>query len=140
MVELRENGKLVEAQRLEARTLYDIEMLEEVGYCSGIENYARYLSGRKPGERPLTLMDFFPSDFLCVIDESHVTLPQIGAFLAENDLHLIGFELDASVAGRYRGRYPGDVTMTDLTCWDAFERDFPATFSGMYQFWAQKNA
>ena len=77
-VELRELGKLVEAQRLESRTLYDIEMLEEVGYCSGIENYARYLSGRKPGERPLTLLDFFPSDFLCVVDESHVTLPQVG--------------------------------------------------------------
>ncbi len=77
-VELRELGKLVEAQRLEARTLYDIEMLEEVGYCSGIENYARYLSGRKPGERPLTLLDFFPPNFLCVVDESHVTLPQVG--------------------------------------------------------------
>ncbi|HXV14387.1 MAG TPA: excinuclease ABC subunit UvrB [Candidatus Krumholzibacteria bacterium] len=78
VVELRELGKLVEAQRLESRTLYDIEMLEEVGYCSGIENYARYLSGRKPGERPLTLLDFFPSEFLCVVDESHVTLPQVG--------------------------------------------------------------
>ncbi len=77
-VELRENGKLLEAQRLESRTLYDVEMLEEVGYCSGIENYARYLSGRKPGERPLTLLDFFPTPFLCVVDESHVTLPQIG--------------------------------------------------------------
>ena len=77
-VELREHGRLVEAQRLEARTLYDIEMLEEVGYCSGIENYARYLSGRRPGERPFTLIDFFQGDFLCVVDESHVTLPQIG--------------------------------------------------------------
>jgi len=77
-VELREHARLVEAQRLEARTLYDIEMLEEVGYCSGIENYARYLSGRRPGERPFTLIDFFQGDFLCVIDESHVTLPQIG--------------------------------------------------------------
>jgi excinuclease ABC subunit B len=78
VVELREQGRLVEAQRLEARTLYDIEMLEEVGYCSGIENYARYLSGRKPGERPFTLLDFFQGDFLCVVDESHVTLPQVG--------------------------------------------------------------
>jgi excinuclease ABC subunit B len=78
VVELREQGRLVEAQRLESRTLYDVEMLEEAGYCSGIENYARYLSGRRPGERPLTLLDFFPRDFLCVIDESHVTLPQIG--------------------------------------------------------------
>ena len=78
VVELREQGRVTEAQRLESRTLYDIEMLEEVGYCSGVENYARYLSGRRPGERPFTLLDFFPGDFLCVIDESHVTLPQIG--------------------------------------------------------------
>lgn len=78
VIELRENGKAAEAQRLESRTLYDIEMLEEVGYCSGIENYARYLSGRNPGERPMTLLDFFPKDFLCVVDESHVTIPQIG--------------------------------------------------------------
>jgi excinuclease ABC subunit B len=78
VVELREQGRVAEAQRLESRTLYDIEMLEEVGYCSGVENYSRYLSGRRPGERPFTLLDFFPQDFLCVIDESHVTLPQIG--------------------------------------------------------------
>jgi excinuclease ABC subunit B len=78
VIELRELGKAVEAQRLESRTLYDIEMLEEVGYCSGIENYARYLSGRKAGERPLTLLDFFPRDFVCIVDESHVTIPQIG--------------------------------------------------------------
>jgi excinuclease ABC subunit B len=78
VVQLRELGKNVEAQRLESRTLYDCEMLEEVGYCSGIENYARHLSGRGPGERPMTLLDFFPKDFLCVIDESHVTVPQVG--------------------------------------------------------------
>ncbi|MCH7549268.1 MAG: excinuclease ABC subunit UvrB, partial [Candidatus Krumholzibacteriota bacterium] len=76
--ELRDGNKLVEAQRLESRTLYDIEMLEEMGFCSGVENYARYLSGRQPGERPMTLLDFFPDDFLLVIDESHVTVPQIG--------------------------------------------------------------
>jgi excinuclease ABC subunit B len=76
--ELRAAGKLVEAQRLESRTLYDLEMMEEMGYCTGIENYARFLSGRKPGERPMTLLDFFPEDFLLVVDESHVTVPQIG--------------------------------------------------------------
>ena len=76
--ELRSAGKLVEAQRLESRTLYDLEMLEEMGYCPGIENYARFLSGRKRGERPMTLLDYFPNDFLVIIDESHVTIPQIG--------------------------------------------------------------
>lgn len=76
---LREDGKLVEAQRLEQRTLFDIEMMREVGYCSGIENYSRHLSGRKPGERPYCLFDYFPKDFLLVVDESHVTLPQVRA-------------------------------------------------------------
>ncbi len=78
LTELRHANKLVEAQRLESRTLYDIEMLEEMGYCTGVENYARFLSGRKAGERPMTLLDFFPDDFLLIIDESHVTVPQIG--------------------------------------------------------------
>ncbi|MBI4564411.1 MAG: excinuclease ABC subunit UvrB [Planctomycetes bacterium] len=73
----RSQGKLLEAQRLEARARYDLELLREVGYCKGIENYSRHLSGRKPGERPATLIDYFPKDFLCLVDESHVTLPQI---------------------------------------------------------------
>ena len=77
--ELRLNDKLLEAQRLEQRTNFDLEMMMEVGYCSGIENYSRYFSGRKPGERPYTLIDFFPKDFITIIDESHVTLPQIQA-------------------------------------------------------------
>ncbi len=76
---LHREGKLVEAQRLEQRTRFDIEMMREVGYCSGIENYARHLSGRKPGERPYCLFDYFPEDYLLVIDESHVTIPQIRA-------------------------------------------------------------
>ena len=77
--ELRSMDKLLEAQRLEQRTNFDLEMMMEVGYCSGIENYSRYFSGRKPGERPYTLIDFFPKDFITIIDESHVTLPQIQA-------------------------------------------------------------
>jgi excinuclease ABC subunit B len=85
-IELRERldelvraGKLVEAQRLEQRTLFDLEMMQELGYCSGIENYSRYLSGRQPGEPPPCLFDYLPSDALLVVDESHVTFPQIGA-------------------------------------------------------------
>lgn len=75
--ELREQGKLLEAQRLEQRTRYDIEMMKEMGFCSGIENYSRHLTLRPPGSTPYTLLDYFPDDFLIVIDESHVTLPQI---------------------------------------------------------------
>ncbi len=76
---LRENNKLVEAQRLEQRTRYDLEMMQELGYCNGIENYSRYLSGRNSGEAPPTLFDYLPPEALLVIDESHVTIPQIGA-------------------------------------------------------------
>ncbi|MBT6059372.1 MAG: excinuclease ABC subunit UvrB, partial [Gammaproteobacteria bacterium] len=77
--QLHENNKLVEAQRLEQRTRYDIEMIKELGYCSGIENYSRYLSGRQAGEPPPTLYDYLPDDALLVVDESHVSIPQIGA-------------------------------------------------------------
>ncbi|GGY65480.1 excinuclease ABC subunit UvrB [Marinobacter zhanjiangensis] len=77
--QLRDNNRLVEAQRLEERTRYDIEMMLELGYCNGIENYSRYLSGRNPGEAPPTLFDYIPPDALLVVDESHVTIPQIGA-------------------------------------------------------------
>lgn len=73
------NGKLVEAQRLYQRTMHDIEMIRELGHCKGIENYSRYFDGRKPGEPPFTLLDYFPEDFLLIVDESHVTIPQIRA-------------------------------------------------------------
>jgi excinuclease ABC subunit B len=76
--ELQEQKKFLEAQRLQQRTLYDLELLEEMGFCPGIENYSRHLTGRQPGEPPPTLLSYFPSDFLLVIDESHVTVPQIG--------------------------------------------------------------
>ncbi len=103
--ELRGQNKLVEAQRLEQRTLYDIEMLQEMGYCSGVENYARYLSGRSEGERPLTLMDYFGDDFLCIIDESHVTVPQIGGMFngdRSRKLTLVehGFRLPSALDNR----------------------------------------
>ncbi|MGG7620645.1 excinuclease ABC subunit UvrB [Bacillus coreaensis] len=77
LADMRENGKLLEAQRLEQRTRYDLEMMREMGFCSGIENYSRHLTLRPPGSTPYTLIDYFPEDFLIVIDESHVTLPQI---------------------------------------------------------------
>ena len=78
----KSQGKLLEAQRIEERTNFDIEMLRETGVCSGIENYSRHLSGLKPGDPPYTLMDFFPDDYLIIIDESHRTIPQIGAMYA----------------------------------------------------------
>ncbi|GAC1653835.1 MAG: excinuclease ABC subunit UvrB [Gemmatimonadaceae bacterium] len=79
LVELRAQGKLLEAQRLESRTKFDVEMMLEIGTCAGIENYSRHLTGRAQGERPACLFDYFPEDFLVVVDESHVALPQIGA-------------------------------------------------------------
>jgi excinuclease ABC subunit B len=78
----RDQGKLLEAQRLESRTKFDLEMMMEIGYCPGIENYSRHLSGRKPGEKPYCLLDFFPKDFLMIIDESHQTIPQIRGMYA----------------------------------------------------------
>lgn len=76
---LRQVGKLLEAQRLEQRTRFDMEMMREVGYCSGIENYSRHIAGREPGSRPTCLLDYFPKDYLLIVDESHVSVPQIGA-------------------------------------------------------------
>ena len=78
IIQLESQGRLLEAQRLKMRTEYDLEMLQEMGFCNGIENYSRHLSGRPPGSKPFTLLDFFPKDFLLVIDESHATIPQIG--------------------------------------------------------------
>ncbi|MBI4834546.1 MAG: excinuclease ABC subunit UvrB [Planctomycetes bacterium] len=105
LAELKKQNKLVEAQRLGARTNYDIEMLLEVGYCKGIENYSRHLSGRKPGERPFTLMDFFPKDYLVFVDESHVTIPQIrGMYFGDRSrketLVEYGFRLPSALDNR----------------------------------------
>ncbi len=102
---LRNNDKLVEAQRLEERTRYDIEMMNELGYCSGIENYSRYLSGRAPGEAPPTLFDYLPDNALLVIDESHVTVPQIGAMYKgdrsrKENLVAYGFRLPSALDNR----------------------------------------
>ena len=100
-----ENGRLLEAQRLEQRTRYDIEMMQEMGYCSGIENYSRLLSNRQPGEAPMTLIDYFTDDFLIIIDESHVTLPQIRAMYngdqaRKHNLIDYGFRLPSAADNR----------------------------------------
>ena len=103
--ELTEQGKLVEAQRLEQRTNYDIEMMLETGFCNGIENYSRHISGRAPGSAPFTLMDYLPKDFLLFVDESHVTLPQVGAMYAgdrsrKESLVNYGFRLPSAFDNR----------------------------------------
>lgn len=101
----KKEGKLLEAQRLEQRTKYDLEMLKEVGYCSGIENYSRHISGRKSGEPPATLLDYFPSDFMMFIDESHVTVPQLRGMFAgdksrKDSLVEYGFRLPSAYDNR----------------------------------------
>jgi excinuclease ABC subunit B len=100
-----QHNKLLEAQRIRQRTEYDLEMIQEVGYCSGIENYSRHLSGRPPGSRPYTLLDFFPKDFLLILDESHVTLPQIqGMFHGDRSRKTVlvehGFRLPSALDNR----------------------------------------
>ena len=103
--ELRNNNKLVEAQRLEQRTKYDMEMLRETGFCNGIENYSRHISGREPGSPPFTLIDYLPKDFLLFVDESHVTLPQVRAMYAgdrarKENLVKYGFRLPSAFDNR----------------------------------------
>jgi len=105
LAELRKSGKMLEAERLSRRTRQDIEMMREIGYCNGIENYSRYLTGRKAGEAPDTLIDYFPKDFLMVVDESHVTIPQIGGmfngdFSRKTSLVDNGFRLPSAYDNR----------------------------------------
>lgn len=105
LAELENENKLVEAQRLEQRTNYDIEMLEEIGFCSGIENYSRHLSQRQPGSRPYTLIDYFPDDFMLFVDESHVSIPQVGGMYEgdrsrKQNLVDFGFRLPSALDNR----------------------------------------
>ncbi|MHB1662015.1 MAG: excinuclease ABC subunit UvrB [bacterium] len=105
LMELKFAGKLVEAQRLEQRTMYDLEMIQEMGYCSGIENYSRHLTGRKKGEPPPTLLDYFPDDFIIMVDESHVSVPQIrgmynGDISRKSTLVEYGFRLPCALDNR----------------------------------------
>ena len=105
LAELEGQGKLLEAERLRMRTSYDLEMMREVGFCSGIENYSRHIDGRSAGTAPYTLLDYFPDDYLVVIDESHVTVPQLGG-MYEGDLSrkstLVehGFRLPSAIDNR----------------------------------------
>jgi excinuclease ABC subunit B len=115
--ELRDMGKLVEAQRIEQRTRFDMEMLREVGYCSGIENYSRHFAARPPGSRPSCLLDYFPKDFLTIIDESHVTVPQIGGMYA-------GDRSRKTTLVEYGFRLPSALDNRPLTFleWEAMEK------------------
>jgi len=132
---LREHDKLVEAQRLEQRTLFDLEMMLEVGYCSGIENYSRYLSGRSAGEPPPTLYDYLPANALVVIDESHVTVPQLGAMYRgdrsrKENLVAYGFRLPSALDNRplrfeeFQARQPQTIYVS------ATPREFEIQHSG----------
>ena len=103
--EFEEDGKLIEAQRIKERVFYDLEMMKEVGYCNGIENYSRYFDGREPGQAPYTLIDYFPEDFLLIVDESHITLPQVrgmfgGDFARKTNLVNYGFRLPSAFDNR----------------------------------------
>lgn len=105
VAELKAADRLVEAQRLEQRTRYDMEMMQEIGYCQGIENYSRYFDGRAPGQPPFTLLDYFPKDFLLMIDESHVTIPQIramyrGDLARKTELVEYGFRIPSAFDNR----------------------------------------
>ncbi len=119
LAQLREAGKLVEAQRLEERTRFDLEMMQELGYCSGIENYSRYLSGRAPGEPPPTLFDYLPEDALLFVDESHVTIPQLGAMYR-------GDRSRKETLVEYGFRLPSALDNRPL-CFEEFERLAPQT-------------
>jgi excinuclease ABC subunit B len=105
LARLEERGKILEAARLKQRTMYDLEMLQETGYCAGVENYSMHLSRRKPGEQPSTLMDYFPDDFLCFIDESHISIPQVRGMYAgdrsrKEVLVDFGFRLPSAIDNR----------------------------------------
>jgi excinuclease ABC subunit B len=132
---LRENDKLVEAQRLEQRTIFDLEMMLEVGYCSGIENYSRYLSGRGPGEPPPTLYDYLPDNAIVVIDESHVTVPQLGAMYRgdrsrKENLVEYGFRLPSALDNRPLRFEEFQIAQPQTVYVSATPRDYEIQHSG----------
>lgn len=119
-----ERGKLIEAQRIDERVNYDVEMIREVGYCSGIENYSRYFDGRQPGQAPYTLLDFFGKDFITFIDESHMTIPQIRAMYngdraRKDNLVEYGFRLPSAYDNRPLRFEEFDARIRQLVCMSA---------------------
>jgi len=127
--EFRINNKLLEAQRIEQRTKFDMEMLREVGHCSGIENYSRHLTGRKAGERPFTLLDFFPEDYLMIIDESHVTIPQFrgmfnGDYSRKRNLVDYGFRLPSALDNRPLKIHEFEASMNQVIFTTATPADY----------------
>jgi excinuclease ABC subunit B len=135
---LRDNDKLVEAQRLEQRTIFDLEMMVEVGYCSGIENYSRYLSGRGPGEPPPTLFDYLPSNALLVIDESHVTVPQLGGMYRgdrsrKENLVEYGFRLPSALDNRPMRFEEFEAKQPQVIYVSATPRDYEIEHSGRHR-------
>ena len=125
----KERNKLIEAQRIDERVNYDIEMIRELGYCSGIENYSRYFDGRSPGQPPYTLLDFFPKDFICFIDESHMTIPQLramyhGDLSRKTNLVDYGFRLPAAYDNRPLKFEEFDKHMTQIVCMSATPADY----------------
>ncbi|MCE1273261.1 MAG: excinuclease ABC subunit UvrB [Chlorobiales bacterium] len=132
---LRGEDKLVEAQRLEERTRYDLEMMKELGYCSGIENYARHLAGRQPGDRPWCLLDYFPEDYLVIVDESHVTLPQIrGMYGGDRSRKTIlvehGFRLPSALDNRPLRFEEFEEMVPQLICVSATPGEYELRRSG----------
>ena len=131
----RDDGKLLEAQRLEQRTRYDLEMMREVGYCSGVENYSRYFDGRKPGEPSFTLLDYFPGNFLVFIDESHMTLPQIramyhGDLSRKTNLVNYGFRMRSAYDNRPLTFEEFDARVPQMICVSATPAEYEMKEAG----------
>lgn len=132
---LEQDGKLLEAQRLKQRTSYDLEMMSEIGYCSGVENYSRYFDGRSPGQPPFTLLDYFPDDFILFIDESHMTLPQIRAMYngdrsRKKNLVDFGFRLSSAYDNRPLTFDEFDARVGQMVCISATPADYELKKAG----------
>lgn len=131
----RDDGKLLEAQRLEQRTHYDLEMMREIGYCSGVENYSRYFDGRKPGEPSFTLLDYFPDNFLVFIDESHMTIPQIramyhGDLSRKTNLVNYGFRMRSAYDNRPLTFEEFDARVPQMICVSATPAEYELKEAG----------